>query len=286
LLLLPLLLAGILAAPGNQKATGCYKSKGRIMPKRLFVSVSLVLALAAITFAVDDPFTGTWRETAQMIILPNGDGYSFQLNGEKPSIHIYGKDSLANDGSTVKFVRVDSHHLTGTIGTNVRTLLNETATISPDGKRYTRTREFVGASFKEILEYDRVGPVPTGDAFFGTWKQTSPLKTLTIKVNGDMFNEAQRRNPPLRIENRTISEPNLTLKLGGKESKGADGVTHQAKRIDAQTIEVIQKTASDTNTFEQTTLYQVKGNTLIETTTSTLPNRKPSETITNFERIK
>jgi hypothetical protein len=79
-------------------------------------------------------------------------------------------------------------------------------------------------------------------------------------------------------------------KLDGKESKGADGETHQAKRIDAQTIEIIQKFANGTDTFESKDLYQVKGNTLIATNTftSTSPGSKPSgvSSVTYFERIK
>jgi hypothetical protein len=63
LLLLPLLLAGILAAPGNQKATGCYKSKGKNMNRRSIavpLTVLFVLAVAEAAMAAD-PFVGAWR---------------------------------------------------------------------------------------------------------------------------------------------------------------------------------------------------------------------------------
>jgi hypothetical protein len=254
------------------------------MRTRLIVIASLVLALAAIAFAADDPFTGTWKETSQLIIAPTADGISIQQNGGKPIIAIYGKDYSMN-GITANTIRVDAHTLKTTSLMDGKAISKRTETVSPDGKHYTRIQEDVlppelsqrGISGNSTFEYDRVGSVPSGDAFLGTWRQTSPrsFRTYTITVEGEIFDIARN------------GRPWLAGKLDGNESKDTIGGTNQAKRIDAQTIEIISTFTDGTNTLESKHLYQVKDNTLIETNINTTPPYgKTFKSIVNYERIK
>jgi hypothetical protein len=250
------------------------------MRRRLLVIASLVLAMAAVAMAADDPFTGTWRrQITQLTITPTGHGYSIQENKGKPTSYTYGKDFIHEGGFTVNTVRVDDHTLAYTSMKEGKVISKETATVSPDGKHYTRSQELAGSTRKFIIKYDRVGSVPPGDAFFGTWRQTSPITTHTIKVDGDMFYLTENASDLGDLEK-------LTIKLDGKKSKGADGETIQARRIDAQTIERIQKFGDGKNSFEVKIQYKVQGVTLMETQTASIPNEAPSKTVTNFERIK
>jgi hypothetical protein len=246
------------------------------MRNRIFVIASLMLALAAVAFAADDPFTGTWRETTQMIIKPNGEGISREQGGLQIDIH-YGKDIVVErTGATIKMVRVDDHTLKTTVSSGGKIVDNITTTVSPDGKHYTQKEEHEGTAATPVEEYERVGPVPSGDAFWGTWRRISPpLDTYTIKIDGDLFDNKIEGPYP----------HSLTTKLDGKESKiGRSNATEQAKRIDAQTIEMIEKSPEGLEVGK--ILFQVKGDTLIETNTLTLPDRKPIKLVRNFVRVK
>jgi hypothetical protein len=226
----------------------------------------------------DDPFTAVWRATSQLIMAPTADGISIQPNGEKPIIATYGKDYLMT-GYTANTVRVDDH----TLKTTHFSLMDgkvtsiRTETVSPDGKHYIQEYglppELSQRGVSRKVEYDRVGPVPSGDAYFGTWRQTSPLDIYTIKIEGETF---------ALINN---GRPNFAVKLDGNESESSL-LTFQAKRIDAQTIEVILKRTLGPKVEELKTLYQVKGDILIETRTTTTPGLEPIKRVINFERMK
>jgi hypothetical protein len=257
------------------------------MRTRIFAIASLMLALTAMTFAADDPFTGTWRETILMTITPNGEGISIQQYGNTIDIAHYGKDPVLEGGMgmTWNYVRVDDRTLKTTSFMDGKVILKRTETVSPDGKHFTRIQEEVlppeliqrGISGNSTFEYDRVDAVPSGDAFLGTWRQTSPrsFRTCTITVDGEIFDIARNGHPW------------LSGKLDGNESNtGAGGSTARAKRIDAQTIEIIYTVTDGTNILESRNLYQVKDDTLIETRTSTFSGREVSKSITNYERIK
>jgi hypothetical protein len=258
------------------------------MRTRLFVIALLVLAMATVTFAADDPFTGTWQRVPpktgdnnqsqlnQLILKPASDGISIQQGASKPDIAHYGKDSLFQGGATWNIVRVNDHNLKSTASLDGKILINETATVSSDGKHYTRIQVMVGDARKSTIEYERVGPVPTGDAFFGTWqqilpkpKETGPL-TYTIKIDGDTFDFSGS------------SGSSYKGKLDGKEyNHPEDGSTIQARRIDGQTIELSFRT---TQGIAATQLWQLKGNNLTRTTR--IGNAQGQGSVTEFERIK
>jgi hypothetical protein len=262
------------------------------MRKRLIAIALVVLALAAIALASDDPFTGTWREVPsktgdsvqdQLIMAPIGDGITIQETGNKPTTASYGKDIPYEGGSTINIVKVDDHTLTSTIViNNGKNVIKETGTVSFDGKHYTRSLETIGNGRKPlILEYDRVGSVQSGDAFFGTWKSIPrPPLTYTLKVDGETFDWS--------IGDRHT----VTAKFDGKEYKRDNGTfTMQLKRIDDHTIEIVQKPSNDKskelfNGRELKDLWQVNGNTLIVTGTRQSPNNVQSKSVVEFERIK
>lgn len=245
------------------------------MGKRFIeVAATTILAFALVVpaMAAEDPFMGTWWATSQWTLSPNGDGFSIQRNGGMLHIGSYGKDFLSEDGYTANIVRVDDHTLART---NLRDGIfhsQETNIVSPDGKHFTRIVEFANFSNKITVEYERIGSVPTGDAFFGTWRKRSLMTTLTITIDSRTFNTAENSA-------HTIN----AFKLNGNESKGSLGETYRAKRIDARTIEVIRKLPQN---FEQTSLWQVQGDTLLVTSTVTAPDKEPLKSVSSYERMK
>jgi hypothetical protein len=271
------------------------------MQKRIFVIALLVLALAAVGFAADDPFTGTWRMVPpslgngapqqqvpqQLIVSPMEGGISIQRSSEKPIAGKYGQDLAIADGSTINIVRVDDHNIKNTISQNGKITGTQTGSVSPDGKRYSWIWERVGGG-KTTLGYDRVGPVPAGDAFFGTWQvvlsnprpEQSGPSTYTLIVDGETFDWS--------IGDRHT----VTAKFDGKEYKRDNGTfTMQLKRIDDHTIEIVQKPSNDKakelfNGRELKDLWQVNGNTLIVTGTRQSPDNVQSKSVVEFERIK
>jgi hypothetical protein len=235
--------------------------------------------------AADDPFTGTWRalpsktaveQANSLVLAPSAGGISIQERGGKPTIAKYGEESPFEVG-TINVVRIDDHHLATTMSLDGKVLIKETGTVSPDGKQYVRKQEFVTrGSISAAIQYDRVGPVPAGDAFFGTWQQTLPIRkdagpvTYTIRIDGDAFDFVGS------------DSSNWKGKLDGKEYKQPeDGQTMQARRIDAQTIELSFKTPEG---ISATMLWQVKGNTLIRTTR--IAYAQGQGRTVEFERVK
>jgi hypothetical protein len=287
-----------------------FKLKGRNMKCRILAIIALVVAFGVIAFGAADPFTGAWRQVQvpsnkgnskpdQLRLIPSSDGFSIKNNsssklilspnsngitiqaseGGKPNILQYGKDYLSNDGTTWNTVRVTDHMLKSAFTQGGKIIINETATVSPDGKRYTRIRELVGSPRKETLEYNRVGPAPAGDAFFGTWQEivseTGPL-TYRIKVEGDTFEIGADGTPEV-----------FRAKLDGKEHKHPTyEATMQAKRSDAQTIEILFKNSADLASKGpgRPMLWQVKGDTLTLTLSTGGPQSKPINQ--EFERVK
>jgi hypothetical protein len=164
------------------------------MKGRLFVLVVLVLAFAAAVMAADNPVTGTWQAFlpvlpvggGQVIISPASGGISIQMDEGKPETALYGKDSSIT-GGIWNIVRIDDHNLKSTASRqDGKMVVNETATVSVDGNHYTRTQVEVSSGQKSILEYERVGPMQKGDAFWGTWKR--------VRL------DSQETAPPLRLE--------------------------------------------------------------------------------------
>jgi hypothetical protein len=280
------------------------------MRNKILVVAALVLALGVMVFGAAEPFTGAWRQVPvpsnkggsnsdQLRLIPSSDGFSVQNNspsklflspnsdgitiqateGGKPNVLHYGKDYPSEDGTTWNTVRIDSHTLKSTFTQGGKVRLNETATVSPDGKHYTRIREAVGFPLKETLEYNRIGPVPAGDAFFGTWqeivKETGPM-TYRIKVEGDTFEIGADGAPGV-----------FKAKLDGKEYKHPTyDTTMQAKRRDAQTIEILFKNPADLASKGpgRPMLWQVKGNMLTLTLSMSGAQSKPI--VQEFERAK
>jgi len=209
-----------------------------------------------------------------LILAPNGDGITIEGNGQNAVTH-YGKDFLSDDGTTWNIVRIDDHTLKSTFAINGKVIVNETATVSPDGKRYTRVQQPVGGSGKATIEHERIGSVPAGDLFFGTWKRiprpdtTGPL-TVTLKVDSETFDLTQR------------SRHMLTAKFDGKDYIPEAGIVAvQVKRIDRYTIEMVQKIA---NSPIATTLWQVKGDILTRTLKASGAQGQPN--VQEFERAK
>jgi TPR repeat protein len=244
----------------------------------------------------NDPFTGTWKEISQMIITPAADGISIQRNGEKPIIASYGKDYLLTR-VTANTVRVDDHTLkTTTFSLDGKVISKSTETVSPDGKHYIQESAVPSEVSQRVfgIEYDRVGPVPSGDAFFGTWRRTSNLNIQTIKVEGETFTllDNGRLRFAQKLDGKESEGKLLTPRVTRIDSQTTELTqTYQAKRIDSQTIEVIQKLSAKIgqtplSVSVRRVLFQVKGDTLIETNTGTPSGLESDKHVTNFERMK
>jgi hypothetical protein len=256
------------------------------MRNRILVVAALVLALGVMALAADDPFNGTWRalpsktgdplQPGLIKLTPSPDGISIQESGGEPTIVKYGQDTPYS-GMTINITRIDDHNLASTFSLGGKIIAKETGTVSADGKHYVRNQEIVGeASRKSAIEYDRVGTVPAGDAFVGTWQQALPKRketgplTYTIKIDGDSFDFAGSNGSGFKG------------KLDGKKYKRPeDDSTLQARRIDAQSIELSIKTAIG---VAVTQLWQVKGNTL--TRTAKIADAQGQGRVVKFERVK
>ena len=152
------------------------------MKHRMLSITAMVFVLWMIALAADDPFTGTWRdrmvEFPLMVLAPASGGISIQEGTGKPEIYPYGEDTpvVPSKGmrggfkSTRNIVRIDSHTIKGTLSVDGNAMSNATGTASADGKHYTLATDYSDGS-KGTTEYDRVGPVPSGDLFFGTWRE-------------------------------------------------------------------------------------------------------------------
>jgi len=260
------------------------------MDKRLITLGIIMLSFmfAALSMSADDPFTGTWRQVnaktesqnqGQLILTPNGDGITIQQDGQT-MIARYGKDSTLQrvDASipvTINIVRIDSHTLKSTFALDGKIIANETATVSADGKRYSRVQEQVGIEGKTTIEFERVGPISSGDAFLGTWQRiprptTAGPLTLTFIVDAETFDWSQR--------DRHMA----TAKFDGKDYKIENSNnTVQVKRIDDHTIEIVQKLA---DIPVATIVFQVRSNSLTRSTK--VAGAQGQSNIQEFERIK
>ena len=272
------------------------------MRKQIMTAAVFILVHAAAASAADDPFTGTWQETILLILAPVSGGISIQDGTQKPEIVLYGQDTPRTNGFTTNTVRIDDRTLQSTISRNGEVSFNETATSSADGKHFARVEEFLDSS-KLTYEYDRIGPVPSGDLFFGSWKQIlvnigarTISRARTVKVDGDSF---EWTGPgPLK--------PGLTGKFDGREYQGRGffGIfTYVLKRTDDHTIEMVRKEAHPENrpdwaaeisaetepsvskVSESREIWRVKGDIL--TITSQDQDGTQSEpTVQEFERVK
>jgi hypothetical protein len=243
------------------------------MTRRSIVVTIFVLVLAAVALAADDPITGTWRETSQWILTAVPDGISFQENQNKPEVAHFGKDSQFSDGSTVNLVRNDNHTFTTAetiTGTGDRKLIfKETVTTSPDGKQLTRIQELPMSQGRTSVLYQRVGSVPAGDAFFGSWRLISPLGTIAIKIDGGTITFTENGG-------RTF-----TAKMDGEPANGPmPRISVRVKRIDAKTIEITRQFNAPQFTSQAfTTRYQAEGDILTATDLS-------GGRVSNYERVR
>jgi hypothetical protein len=247
---------------------------------------------------------------------PNADGITLtRSSNAKPQVFGYGKEFLVDEeyaALTVKWIRIDAHTLKGTFSRNDRTLLyTNITTVSPDGQHSTRVEEYAGGR-KQTYKYDRIGPVPAGDTFMGTWRLVLPRYFRIIKVDGDSL---EWSSDVQSTEAKTPSQTAPTFirgqrgKLDGKEYQdtsrgGTIAATTRMTRIDANTIEVITKVppiqipkglttrlspAAELRSkgYEQKVVAQLKGNTLIYTTTDKLQDGAQTEpSIIEYERVK
>jgi hypothetical protein len=280
------------------------------MKIRIFAPAALVMMFAAIAVAADDPFAGRWQEVRIATITVNGDGYSVVSSPDaKPLVIRYGKDFADDQGFAVftgNVVRVDAHTLKGTYILNGELAYTVTTTIAPDGKHSTRLREYANGGTKQIMEDERVGPVPTGDVLAGIWKTVLPRYIRSVKVDGNNFEWLSS------VENHpstTTRNPSRGFKseLDGKEHQSADrgGTTNRSKRIDINTIEVIEKVppvkvpedfaarmppnnlAKLKAGYERKQLWQIKGDTLSITTTDRLQDGTQTQSsVAEYERVR
>jgi hypothetical protein len=261
------------------------------MRKRSIIAVeTIILAFAlAVTATAADPFTGTWQQDlsktegnspTQLTLAPSDNGISIQDDAQTSIITPYGKDFRMKDVGTINIVRVDDHTLSSTVKMENGTIWNETATVSSDGKRYTRIRERTGIPGKITLVFDRVGSAPAGDTFFGTWREDptkykmEPLLTYILKVDGETFDWTLGARHA------------VTARFDGKEYKRDDiSSTVQLKRLDDHTIEMVTKSSTGR---ESKGLWQVKGNALTLTLglAGNQSGAAQSQSTMQFERIK
>jgi hypothetical protein len=253
----------------------------RLRSLALIAPIFLTLVLATAAMAAD-PFTGTWQldpsktedtNPVQLTLAPSSNGISIQTDDQKPAIAIYGKDSPLNDGTIINLVRVDDHTLKSALNRDGKLQFKETATVSADGKHYSRVQEGTSGN-KATLVYKRIGAAPAGDAFLGTWQQevsktiNEPATTYTIKIDGGTLDFTRNKTHV------------ITAKFDGKSYEARNNATWQLKRIDDHTVEVIRKTSAGTSTDQ----WRVKGQTLSITSVGTGAQGKPYKQVQYLKR--
>ena len=288
------------------------------MNRRSIVLMVFILAFAMVATAADDPFTGSWQEVSVFTMTPNESGLTFvNLLNPKPVVMSYGKDFVSDRGYAVLIgntVRVDDYTMKTIYRQNGKLALTVIHTISPDGKHSTRAQEYANFGQKRILEDERVGSVPAGDVFVGTWKLVRPKYIRTVKVDGNNFEwsssvegEVTTKNTQLQASVRF--RPGAKGKLDGKEYKefdvGGRQTTKRMRRIDNNTIEIIEKVppldlaedfaanmspndlAKSRAGFDRKQLWQVKGGILRVTTTDQPKDGTQTQpSVTEYERVK
>lgn len=206
---------------------------------------------------------------------------------------------------------MDGHNFRITIALNGKVAFKESASVSSDGKHYTRIRQSVDGAGKITYEYDRVGSAPRGDVFWGTWRLVAktPANTRTVKVDGENFEWSLNAAELAALLPAAADLPSVFFsgKLDGKEyQETADGdvLTHRLRRIDKNTIEVISKMPSrkmpkdlEANASpelaalykgqEHKDLWQIKGNILSITTSIRFQDgSQGSPFVIEYERVK
>jgi hypothetical protein len=253
----------------------------------LFVSV---IGIFALTLFAADPLTGTWRldpsktensNPVQTIITPIANGINAKIGQGNPTDLLWdGSDHAISRTMTANVVRVNDHTLIVTIKSGEKVFSKMTMTASDDGKHLTMVEEGMnlGVPYKNTIVADRVGSVPMGDAFFGTWQpdlsktKYEPPPTLTFKVDEDT------------LDFTTGKTHLITAKLDGKDHKSdSSNATMRLTRMDDHTIEILETLSSGGAT--QITQWQVKGDQLISTRTGT-SGGKPTKLVQYYERVK
>jgi hypothetical protein len=244
--------------------------------------------------ATDDPFTGVWRDNGaiakmgQLIITPSGDGLSFRRSiYEEPLMISYGKEfvdhypflermEVPHIMATV--VRIDDQTLEFSYREDGRLFLKNTYAVSSDGKHLKLSTEYTGGTGRSTI-YDRDGPVPDGDAFFGTWNSPlSKMAYITIKADREKIDWY---GGALHI---------VKAKFDGKKYNGDNSsnkaTTYQFKRLDDHTIEMVMKSEQ----FNSREVWKVQSNTLTRTTTHMAFGNQNSGTQRNsaseYRRVK
>jgi len=245
--------------------------------------------------SADDPFTGTWREKGglaemgRMVIAPIGNGLSFQrFMNHEPLVIRHGKEFEDEypflermDGVPVPMAtvfRIDDHTLEFSYRDNGELVFKDTYAVSSDGKHLKVSEEYSGKISKPAI-YDRVGPVPEGDAFFGNWQPQTMWIDYTIKTDGETID--------WYLGNRRVVKAKFdgNKYLGNNYSRNK--ATYQFKRLDEFTIKI--KVIMSEH-FISKEVWQVDNNKLTRTITRpsklryALPTRKTS--VAEYMRIK
>jgi hypothetical protein len=125
------------------------------------------------------------------------------------------------------------------------------------------------------------------DPFTGTWREVGPHVSLLQqmwpkeKIYPDTYT--------LIIDGETLDWSFnklhvLKAKCDGKLMQTRTGGLYRVKRIDSQTIEIIKAAARGTG--ETRIIWQVKGDTLVETQTGMSSTSPTNKNVRYFERVK
>lgn len=240
-----------------------------------------------------DPFTGTWREKGELAnrrltIAPTGNGLSFQrFIDEEPFLIGYGKDfedeypfidRMYDEPVPIATVlRIDDRTLEFSYKHNGEIILKCTYAASSDGRQLEASWEYtIGGKNRPAL-YDRVGSVPEGDTFFGTWQPHSDWADVTIIIRGKTIDWYAG---DLHV---------VKGKFDGKKYRGdnysSKNATYRFRRLNYHTIEI----AIDAEQFVSCGVWQLQGSALTLTSTYTPKGNQnsgvPRFSAEKYERI-
>ena len=156
----------------------------RMKEREARTNVFLISAKREKPFTGKRKFKGRLAEMGRLVIEPNGDGLSFRRSMyEKPLVISYGKEyadesfypeRIANLPPVMAtVVRVDDHALEFSYRDDGKLVFQCIYAVSPNGKQMKEIGLYSGRSAHSTI-YKRIGSIPDGDAFFGTWQRPLP----------------------------------------------------------------------------------------------------------------
>lgn len=229
------------------------------MPKRIIQSLLAISLLATTLWAADNSFVGKWKLNPekstlhdQMKVTAAGENrYAFDFGEGAPEFIVAdGTDQAGLEGTTLAVISHGPNSWIVLRKKDGRLLISAIWTLSPDGNTlhddFTGHRSNGSTSHVDYLYARTAGT----NGFAGTWDSTSEKLDSSVEIE-----VAPYEGDGLSFSNRA-QKSTKTMKFDGKDYPVADanapkGAMSSARRLNATTLEFIEKTNGKVNDTQQ-----------------------------------